>query len=205
MPVLLYSRLSPYAAKARIAAAHVGYPARSELTDTWQPPPEFLDANPLGKVPVLLFDDGSALHDSRVILRFLDEWSGGRLYPADREKRLAVEQLEALCDGICDCMQAIMSEKRFRPEDKIHPPWIEWQWSKVRRALERLEADIPEPAGEVNAAHAALRGMLGYLSIRFEGQWEQDRPRLVDWVKRFDTAFPHLAACAPALSQAPAS
>jgi glutathione S-transferase len=195
MSALYYSKLSPYAAKARMAVAHVGYPAPSEPVDTLNPPEGFLAANPLGKVPVLVTPEGRAIHDSRVILAFLDAWSGGRLYPADAPAKQRVMQYESLCDGICDCLQAIMSERRYRPEEKLHQPWIDRQWEKVQRGLAALEADLP--GNDVDAAALALRGMLGYLSIRFEGLWESARPCLKAWMQQFDATNPTLADHAP--------
>jgi glutathione S-transferase len=47
--------------------------------------------------------------------------------PEDEAERLAAEQMESLAEGISDCLQAIMSERRFRPEAKRHAPWIDWQ------------------------------------------------------------------------------
>jgi glutathione S-transferase len=126
---ILYSRASPYGAKARMAARYVGYDAVSVQIDTFNPEPEFLARNPLGKIPVLVADDGQSIADSRVIVRFLDRISGGRLFPAGQAERLGAEQLESLADGVSDCLQAIMSERRFRPEAKRHEPWIDWPWS----------------------------------------------------------------------------
>lgn len=199
MAEILYSRLSPYAAKARMAVLYVGFPATPRAVDAIEPTAAFLDANPLGKLPVLLLDDGRAIHDSRVIMRFLDHWSGGRLYPADAGAMIEVARRESLIDGVCDCLQAIMFEKRYRPEDKVHPGWIERQWSKATRALACLEAEIGDEPIDVDAGALALRGMLGYLSIRFEGEWEERFSRLAGWSGRFDDAHPPLAVAAPSL------
>lgn len=196
---ILYSKLSPYAAKARMAVLHVGFPATPRAIDAIEPTAAFLEANPLGKLPVLLLDDGRAIHDSRVIMRFLDLWSGGRLYPAGAEATIEVARRESLIDGVCDCLQAIMFEKRYRPEEKIHPGWIDRQWAKATRSLAWLETDVGGQPIEVDAGVLALRGMLGYLSIRFEGQWEETCPGLVSWLARFDEAHPELAAVAPGL------
>jgi len=197
VPKILFSKASPYAAKARMAAVFAGYAFESVQTDTWTPDEAFLRSNPLGKVPVLVTDDGQSICDSRVIVLFLDRLSGGKLFPADPVARLAAEQLEALADGISDCLQAIMSERRFRPDDKKHAPWTDWQWSKVERALDRLESDPPDLGKGLHAGHIALRAMFGYLGVRFEGQWEATRPRLVDWLDRFDRDYPHFAEVLP--------
>lgn len=197
MAEILYSKLSPYAAKARMAVLHVGFPATSRAIDAFQPTLEFLEANPLGKVPVLLLDDGRTLHDSRVIMRFLDMWSRGKLYPSDPDRLIEVAQFESLCDGVCDCLQAIMFEKRYRPEDKMFQGWIDRQWEKATRTLDRLETEVPDLAPD--AATLALRGMLGYLSIRFEGEWEESHPALATWTDRFDRANPEVSTAAPGM------
>ena len=57
-------------------------------------------ANPLGKIPALLRDDGPAIYDSRVITRFLDARASGKLYPQARIWEILT--LEATADGIMD-------------------------------------------------------------------------------------------------------
>jgi glutathione S-transferase len=198
MATIYYSKLSPYAAKVRMAAVHVGYPARSQPVDTLAPPAEFLDSNPLGKVPVLVPEDGAALHDSRVIMQFLDRWAGGGLYPAYPRERMVAMQYESLCDGVCDCLQAIMSERRHKPEERQHQPWVDRQWDKVLRTLPVLERDLPPEPLDVRGL--ALRATLGYMAIRFEGEWEPSHPVLAAWAKSFDGAHPGVAGVAPSMT-----
>ena len=64
MPKILFSSPSPYSAKARMAATHAGYAFDSVAVDTGQEPDLLISANPLGKIPVLLTDDGRAVLDS---------------------------------------------------------------------------------------------------------------------------------------------
>lgn len=116
---LLYSPASPYSAKVRMAARHLGIDITSVRVDTNAEPATLMDNNPLGKIPVLLLDDGGSVYDSVAIMHYLDRLSGGKLYPKKNGKRTEVEILEALCDGIMDCLLAIVYERRFRPEDKI--------------------------------------------------------------------------------------
>ena len=181
---ILYSPASPYSAKVRMAAKFAGVDAESVLTDTNAAPAQLVDNNPLGKIPTLITDDGKSVFDSRAIMQFLDRTGSKRLYPRNAVKRTDVEVLEALCDGICDCLLAITYERRFRPEEKQHQEWIDKQWTKATRGLDYLEANMPRSTTALNGGHLALAAMIGYLALRFDGKWERGRPKLKRWVAR---------------------
>lgn len=197
MAVVYYSSASPYSAKVRLAAAWCNIPVEAKLVDTGADPAELLAANPLGKIPVLITDDGKSIYDSRAITQYLNRISGGALYPRNADKRLESEMLEALADGICDCLLAHVYERRMRPEEKIHQPWLDKQWSKATRALDLLAANPPKLTKKANGGQIALRAALGYLALRFDGQWEKGRSKLTRWAKRFDERFPELAELLP--------
>ncbi len=197
MPKLLYSPPSPYSAKLRMAARHAGIEYEGLVTDTDAAPAILRDNNPLGKIPVFVPDDGPGIYDSRVIMQHFNRMTGNALFPRNAEKRTDAERLEALADGISDCLLAHVYERRARPEEKIHQPWLDLQWSKVIRALDELNANPPKLPKKIHAGHIALRATLGYLSLRFGGQWERGRSKLVRWAKRFDEAHPALAELLP--------
>lgn len=197
MAVILYSPASPYSAKVRMAAQWCGIDAEARVVDTAGQPAELITANPLGKIPVLIGDDGEAVFDSRAITQHLNRLSGGALYPRKADKRLQAERLEALADGICDCLLAHVYERRGRPAEIVHQPWLDKQWSKAVRALDHLEGNLPKLTKKADGGQIALRAALGYLALRFEGQWERGRPKLKRWAKRFDEKFPALAPLLP--------
>ncbi|MGE0281256.1 MAG: glutathione S-transferase family protein [Rhizobiaceae bacterium] len=197
MPKLLYSGASPYSAKARAVAAYAGIPVDAVTVDTNADPDILLAANPLGKIPTLVSDDGEAVFDSRVITQYLNRLSGGKLFPRNPAKRLEAERLEALADGICDCLLAIIYERRFRPAEKQHQPWIDRQWQKAARGLDLLSANPPKLPKSIHVGHIAVRAMIGYLDLRFAGQWEKGRTKLKRWAARFDEKFPELAGLMP--------
>jgi glutathione S-transferase len=178
MPTILYSPASPYSAKVRMAAAHAGIACEAVVVDTNADPALLVRNNPLGKIPVLVPDDEPAIYDSRAITQYLNRKSGNALFPRNAAKRTDAERLEALADGIADCLLAIVYERRFRPEERIHQPWLDRQWSKVERSLD-------------------LRATLGYMSLRFGGKWEKGRSKLTRWAKKFDAKFPELAQLTP--------
>lgn len=194
---ILYSPASPYSAKVRMAAHIAGVKAEGVLTDTNAAPPELVDNNPLGKIPTLLTEQGQSIYDSRAIMQFLDRSGSKKLYPRNAVKRTEVEVLEALCDGICDCLLVIMYERRFRPEEKVHQEWIDMQWAKVTRGLDYLEANLPRTTKSLNGGQLALAALLGYLSLRFSGQWERGRPKLKRWNAKFASNFPEVDAMRP--------
>jgi glutathione S-transferase len=186
---LLYSPASPYSAKVRMAARHLDIDVTSVRVDTNAEPATLMDNNPLGKIPVLLLDEGGSVYDSVTIMHYLDRLSGGKLYPKKNGKRTEAEILEALCDGIMDCLLAIVYERRFRPEDKIHQPWIDKQWSKVVRGLDHLNANLPKTGKKLHGGHFALAAMIGYLDLRFAGEWAEGRDALAAWPETFGKLF----------------
>lgn len=197
MAVILYSPASPYSAKVRMAAAWCGIDAEARIVDTAARPADLIDANPLGKIPVFIPDEGDAIFDSRVITQYFNRVSNNALFPRKADKRLQVERLEALADGINDCLVAYVYELRKRPAEKVHQPWLDAQWEKVVRALDHLEAAPPRPGKKADGGQIALRAALGYLALRFEGRWERGRPKLKRWIKRFDERFPALTEFLP--------
>jgi glutathione S-transferase len=187
---LLYSPASPYSAKARMAARYLGLEVEAIKVDTSAAPKTLIDSNPLGKIPVLILKDGRSVYDSVAIMHFLDRKSGGKLYPKKNGKRTEAEILEALCDGIMDSLLSIVYERRLRPAEMIHQPWIEKQWSKVESGLDYLNKNLPKTGKKLNGGHFALAALIGYLDLRFAGEWEKNRRSLKAWPKRFASAFP---------------
>jgi glutathione S-transferase len=197
MPKLLFDTPSPYSSKVRMAAVYAGVAVEEIITRTIDEPEQLLKNNPLGKIPVLLTDEGESLFDSRVITQYLNRVSKNTLFPRNPVKRLEAERLEALADGICDCLLAHVYERRFRPEEIVHQPWLDKQWEKVTRALDHLEASPPKLPKKITAGQIALRACLGYLDLRFAGKWERGHSKLRRWTKRFDEKFPELAGHVP--------
>lgn len=198
MPKILYSPTSPYSAKVRMAAAYAGIPLEAVVVDTNSQPPELTGPNPLGKIPTLVTDEGLGIYDSRTITQYLNRLSGNALFPRNPAKRLEAEMLEALADGVCDSLLAHVYERRMRPAEKVHQPWLDLQWSKAMRAFDHLNANPPKLPKKITAGHIALRACLGYVDLRFPGQWEKGRAKLKRWAARFDEKFPELKQYVPA-------
>lgn len=196
MMILRSSPASPFGRKVRIAASVLGLDKDMliEGADPTDPTDPVRQQNPLGKIPVLITEDGTAVYDSRVILDYLDHRAGGgRIIPAEPGARLAALRLQALCDGLLDAALLRVYEGRWRKPDRHEPNWVDHQTGKMDRALAVLEADVPalEP---IQIGQIALACALGYLDLRFEGRWRKDHPRLVAWLDAFASAVPAFAA-----------
>ncbi len=191
---------SPFGRKTRIGAALCGLADRItiESADTNDPKDSVRAQNPLGKIPVLILDDGTAIYDSRVILECLDELAGGgRILPRGGMERIAAQRLHALCDGILDASILLIYEGRWRPKEKHEARWIEHQAGKVSRALAFLEAAPPPFQPMLHVGHITLACALGYQDFRFEGRWRASYPNLVGWLDEFAWKVPAFAETTP--------
>ena len=194
---LLASGASPFVSKAAIALRFAGIETETVNVDSTNGDPTLDAANPLSKIPCLVLDDGTGVYDSRTITRYADRLSGGKLFPADDPARLEAERMEALCDGICDCAVGIMYEKRFRPEEIVHQPWMNRLWGKVERGLDEAAKSLPPTGTGTHIGSIALAATLGYLDLRFAGQWEDEQTHLIEFRDAFANAHPDLVDLLP--------
>ncbi|MBC7133115.1 MAG: glutathione S-transferase [Roseovarius sp.] len=186
---LISSPASPFVRKVRVLLHETGLDGQVEelsiATSPLATAPEAIAANPLGRIPALLRDDGPALYDSRVICRYLDARAGAGLYP---EARLwEVLTLEATADGMMDSCVLMIYETRLRPEGARSAEWVEAQWAKVARALDALEDRwMDHLAGPLDMGQIALGCALGYLDFRYGARgWRQGHPALAAWQDGF--------------------
>lgn len=193
MMILRSGPASPFARKVRIAIELLGLSSKIEMA-----PANLDDAadsirmqNPVGKIPVLVLEDGSAIYDSPVIVEYLDHLAGGgKVIPKEVPARFEVLRLQALCDGILDACLALVYEGRYRPADKFVQSWVDRQTDKVTRGMKALEATPPAIAALPDVGQISVACVLGYLDLRFEGKWRKDYPKLVKWHDDFAAKFP---------------
>ena len=90
MPTVRTGAGSPFGRKARLAVSVLGLDGKVaiEPASSQDAADPLRQQNPLGKVPVLILDDGSTLFDSPVILEYLDALAGGgKIIPKDMKAR----------------------------------------------------------------------------------------------------------------------
>lgn len=181
---LLGSVPSPYTRKVRIVLAEKKIDCDFEVVDVLPPENPVNALNPLGKVPTLVLDDGTALFDSRVIVEFLDGASPlARLIPDDNRERVAVRRWEALADGTLDAGLLIRYES-LRPKKEQSKDWTEKQTGKLTRGLALIAAELGDRTwcqGErYSLADIAVGCCLGWVEFRKPGgvAWRARYPNL---------------------------
>jgi glutathione S-transferase len=181
---LLGGIISPYTRKVRIVLAEKKIECEFEIADV-NPPENPVNAhNPLGKIPTLQLDEGTALFDSRVIVEFLDSVSPiSRLIPDDNRERVAVRRWEALADGCLDAGLLIRYES-LRPKKEQSKDWSDKQVGKLTRGLAMVAlelADKPWCHGDrYTLADIAVGCCLGWVEFRKPGgiEWRGEYPNL---------------------------
>ena len=184
---LLTNKASPFGRKVAVVAFERGLLERlaieNETLSPVAPSAAVAAANPLGKIPCLVLDDGRALYDSRVICEYLDSLDDGpALFPAEPEARLKALTMQALGDGILDAAVGTRYEMTLRPEPLRWADWMEGQKLKIWRGLDRLEADAGGLTLLADIGAVTVACALGYLDFRYPDEpWRPSRQRLAGW------------------------
>jgi len=198
---LITSPASPYARKVLVVLAEKKIECQHVEQSPWTADNPVHAYSPLGKVPVLVLDDGTALYDSRVIVEYLDNVSPvSRLIPEPSRQRIAVRKWEALADGVADAAVGIVVERR-RPAALQSDDWIARQERKIADGLAELSGDLGDKtwcSGEAySLADIATGCVLGYLDLRQpQLDWRDAYPNLGKFFERISKR-PSFADTAP--------
>ena len=186
---LLASLTSPYARKIRVVLAEKKLPFELVVDSPWEANTRVPTLNPLGKVPVLVADDGETFFDSPVIVGYLETLGAEPwLLPAEPLACVRARQAEALADGITDAAVTALLESR-RPDGERSAREIERQHDKIERGLVELEARVGSRRGfdgaTLQIGDVAAGCALGYLDLRFPTlDWRGRHPALATYAAR---------------------
>ena len=204
---LIIARPSPYARKVRVALIEKSCDCEIIVDNPWLPDAQVSEANPLGKVPALLLEDGEVVHDSKVIIEYLETLGmPPALIPGEPQQRVAHKQIEALADGVCDAVVLIALEGA-RPEDKRSEAWLERQRKKVAEAVSELERLLGGKEWFTNSgfglAEVATVCALDYVDFRYpDYQWRTYAPGLIGLHERL-SARPSFSTTMPESQKLP--
>lgn len=139
---------SPYVRRVAVTLKHLDVPFEH---GNWSVGVDFeriRKYSPLGRVPVLVTDDGVALTESSAILDAIDDRVGPRsaLLPPSGDDRREALRLMALATGAGEKARDQLYERMVRPPEKYHEPWIARCREQMHGALGLLEDACRERA-----------------------------------------------------------
>lgn len=183
---LYVSSRSPFAREVLVALCELGLAGSIDLIPVVvrmdQPNETVLASNPLGKIPALILDDGSAVCGTLPIIDELDRQAGGQLLPTPRAERSWHLRQQAISHGLLEVL-VLWRNERDKPSAQQTAGWLANFERKTASTLDALERSIPEIAAvEFGLAHVSLAALAFYLDFRFAAlHWRARRPLLTAW------------------------
>ncbi len=183
---LFFSPTSPYVRKCLVVAHELNLIERIQLLPSKAHPVDrdasVIVANPLGKIPTLITDDGTAVYDSRVICEYLDDLAGGGLFPRSGAARWTALTRQSLADGMLDAALLARYETAVRPEALRWNDWTLGQIDKLHTSLAALEAAATALDERIDIGTLSLGCALWYLDLRYADlNWRQRYPKVAQW------------------------
>ena len=187
---LYYSTGSPYARIIRIAWRDRAIPGITEHEATLRDPASpLLPHNPVGRVPTLVLDDGTALTETLLILTHLDRLhTQAPLIPQTPPDLAELGRALGLMDGI-----AVWNRELRRPLNERSLTVLALEATRANRVADALEHTPPTHP----TAALALACALDYCDRRHPAwPWRPTRPALAFW-QDTRTTTPHFHATQP--------
>src|SRR5689334_8387811 len=137
---LYWSPRSPFVRKVMVCAHELGLAGRIEkvyaLVSMTRLNPDVVKANPIGRIPALVTDDGMTIYDSNVVCEYLDTQLGrASLFPQVAPDRWYTLTRLALADGMLETGVLWRSE-RVKPAPQQSSPTIVAFERKIESALD---------------------------------------------------------------------
>ncbi len=134
--------MSPYTRRVAVSLNVLGMPFELVELSVIAQPERVRPHNPVLRIPTVVMDDGEPLVESGAILDEIDQMVGPAraLIPTSGASRRRVTQTTALAIASMEKVQWGYYERRFRPPEKVHEPWIEHNNGQALGGLKRLDA-----------------------------------------------------------------
>ncbi|MDR9402734.1 MAG: glutathione S-transferase family protein [Halothece sp. Uz-M2-17] len=189
--ILYYHPQSHFSRKVRILLSEKNLDYQLEAIDLRFKPEWFLKISPIGKVPVLVDEDGTVIWDSSLIAEYLEErYPQPRFYPNAFPERLACRKWEELGDTLGDCIiqfwiQGLLNQgQSTKYQGRLK--------EKIDRLLPVFEAQLTHNdyllGGDTwSIADVSALCSFGYYDLRLHEDWKEDYPHLATWFKQLHT------------------
>lgn len=182
---LYLNATSPYARLVRIVLLEKGLADAVTLIwcDPWADDADLLKANPAGRIPALVTEEGTRLSESMLIAVYLD---GIRPNPPMLPAASLGEvlHLAGLGQNLMDAaFTTVIARKHYGKE--IDESELGQRRSRaIQRLLKQLDSALGEKqqASTINLGEIAIAVALDYLAFRLpEVKWKEEYPQLYAW------------------------
>ena len=160
---------SPYVRRVAISLQLLGIPFEHQSLSVFGGFDEFQRINPLVKAPTLICDDGEVLIDSTLILQYAEAIAGnGRsLLPTEAAALRHSLRLIGLALAACEKSVQIVYERKLRPAEKQHAPWVERVTGQLLAAYDALESAFRDQAQAVTGKSIDQAGITTAVAWKF--------------------------------------
>jgi len=181
---LYLNATSPYARLVRIVLLEKGLMDAVTLKwcDPWADDAKLLKANPAGRIPALVTEEGTTLSESMLIAVYLDSVSPNPpMLPATSLGN--VLHLAGLGQNLMDAaFTTVIARKHYGNE--IDDSELGQRRSRaMQRLLNQLNSELGDKKqASINLGEIAIAVALDYLAFRLpEMNWKEEYPRLQSW------------------------
>jgi glutathione S-transferase len=138
---------SPYVRRVAISLQLLGLEFVHDPLSVFRTFDQFKAINPLVKAPTFVCDDGTVLMDSTLILAYAEALAKSKgntrlLMPSELKALQRELRLVGIALTACEKSVQVLYERKLRPEDKQHEPWLTRVKGQTISAFDVLEAEI---------------------------------------------------------------
>lgn len=175
---------SPFGRKALVMAIEKGLENKIEVIneDLTKKSSALIAGNPLGKVPLLVLENGTAIYDSPVICEYIDSLTSQKLIPQNNDARIKCLTLSALGDGMTESGIAIFYERlKPAPDKNVINKYVD----VLKRSVSLLERENLT-LDKFTMAEISVASAIGYINFRLPDiKLLEGSSKLANWYNEF--------------------
>ncbi|MDC8758467.1 glutathione S-transferase [Janthinobacterium fluminis] len=189
---------SPYVRRVAVSLQLLGLAFEHRSISVFSTFEQFQSINPVVKAPTLVCDNGVVLMDSSLIIDYAESLAapGRALMPAGIEQRQHALRVIGLALAVCEKSVQIIYERKLRPAEKLHQPWVYRVTGQLLAACTELEAEL------LRAPLAVADGHIDQAGISTAVAWHFIQQMVPELVSAQD--FPALQRFSEQAEQLPA-